>query len=139
MIQKTRGLWKEFKSFAIKGNAIELAIAVVVGAAFTGIVNSLVSDIATPLLGIITNNVDFKTLTFEIRPGLIVKYGAFMQAVFNFLVISVSIFMVFKVLSGARKRLFREEEKKEVPKHEKPAQERLLEEIRDLLKAKKQE
>jgi large conductance mechanosensitive channel len=134
MIQKTRGLWKEFKSFAIKGNAIELAIAVVVGAAFTGIVNSLVSDIATPLLGIITNNVDFKTLTFEIRPGLIVKYGAFM-----FLVISVSIFMVFKVLSGARKRLFREEEKKEVPKHEKPAQERLLEEIRDLLKAKKQE
>jgi large conductance mechanosensitive channel len=112
---------------------------VVVGAAFTGIVNSLVSDIATPLLGIITNNVDFKTLTFEIRPGLIVKYGAFMQAVFNFLVISVSIFMVFKVLSGARKRLFREEEKKEVPKHEKPAQERLLEEIRDLLKAKKQE
>jgi large-conductance mechanosensitive channel len=55
------------------------------------------------------------------------------------LVISVSIFMVFKVLSGARKRLFREEEKKEVPKHEKPAQERLLEEIRDLLKAKKQE
>lgn len=135
MIHKTRGLWTEFKNFAIKGNAFELAIAVVIGASFTAIVNSLVADVVTPLLGIITGNVDFKTLFWEVRPGLVVKYGAFLQAIFNFLVVSVAIFAVFKLVSGARKRLFREGEQA-VPPEEKPAQERLLEEIRDLLKQK---
>ena len=135
MIHKTRGLWNEFKNFAIKGNAFELAIAVVIGASFTAIVNSLVSDVVTPLLGIITGNVDFKTLLWEVRPGLIVKYGAFLQAIFNFLVVSVAIFAVFKLVSSARKRLFREGEQA-VPPEEKPAQERLLEEIRDLLRQK---
>mgnify|MGYP000496769656 CR=1 FL=1 len=136
MIHKTRGLLKEFKNFAIKGNAFELAIAVVVGAAFGAIVTSLVADVATPLLGIITGNVDFKTLTWEVRPGLLVKYGAFMQAVFNFLVVALSVFAVFKIVSAGRKRLFRQGEQA-VPQEEKPAQERLLEEIRDLLKEKK--
>lgn len=134
MIHKTRGIWKEFKNFAVKGNAFELAIAVVIGASFTAIVNSLVADIVTPLLGIVTGNVDFKTLFWEIRPGLIVKYGSFMQAIFNFFVVSVAIFAVFKLVSSARKRLFREEKNDEVPPEQKPAQERLLEEIRDLLK-----
>ena len=127
-------MWKEFKSFAVKGNAFDLAIAVVVGASFTAIVNSLVADIVTPLLGIITGNVDFKTLVWEVRPGLLVKYGSFMQAVFNFLVVSVSIFVVFKTISSARKLLFVEEQKEPPPPAQKPAQERLLEEIRDLLK-----
>ncbi|MES2006792.1 MAG: large conductance mechanosensitive channel protein MscL [Patescibacteria group bacterium] len=135
MIHKTRGLWKEFKNFAVKGNAFELAIAVVIGASFTAIVNSLVADIVTPLLGIVTGNVDFKTLLWEVRPGLIVKYGSFLQAIFNFLVVSVAIFVVFKLVLGARKRLFKEGEQA-VPPEEKPAQERLLEEIRDLLKQK---
>ena len=133
MIQKTRGLFEEFRNFAIKGNAFELAIAVIVGAAFSGIVNSLVSDIVMPLLGIVTGNVDFKTLSYELRPGLFLKYGTFLQAVFNFLVVSVSIFAVFKMISSARKRLFKEGEKA-IPPEEKPAQERLLEEIRDILK-----
>ncbi len=135
MMHKTKGLLNEFKNFAIKGNAFELAIAVVIGAAFGAIVNSLVADVVTPLLGIITGNVDFKTLMWEVRPGLLVKYGAFMQAIFNFLVISASVFVVFKLVSAGRKQLFREGEKA-VPQEEKPAQERLLEEIRDLLKAK---
>ncbi|MEK7068411.1 MAG: large conductance mechanosensitive channel protein MscL [Patescibacteria group bacterium] len=134
MIQKTRGFWSEFRSFAVKGNAFELAIAVVVGNAFSGVVNSLVGDILTPLLGMVTNNVDFKTLAFAVRPEVVVKYGAFLQALFNFLLISGSIFIVFKLITAARKRLFREQEA--TPPHEKPAQERLLEEIRDLLKEK---
>jgi large conductance mechanosensitive channel len=136
MIHKTRGLWEEFKNFAIKGNAFELAIAVVIGASFTAIVNSLVADVVTPLLGIVTGNVDFKTLLWEVRPGLVVKYGSFLQAIFNFLIVSVAIFAVFKLVSSARKRLFREGEQA-VPQEEKPAQERLLEEIRDLLREKK--
>jgi large conductance mechanosensitive channel len=92
-----------------------------------------VGDIITPLLGVATGNVDFKSLAIAVRPDAVVKYGAFLQAIFNFLIISLSIFVVFKILSGARKRIFKEGEKS-VPPHEKPAQERLLEEIRDLLK-----
>lgn len=130
-----RGIWQEFKSFAVKGNAFDLAIAVVVGNAFSGVVNSLVADIITPLIGLLTNNVDFKTLEWAPHAGVIVKYGSFIQSIFNFLIIALSIFLVFKFISVARKRLFREGEKA-VPQHEKPAQERLLEEIRDILKTR---
>lgn len=136
MIGKTRGLLAEFKSFAIKGNALELAVAVVVGTAFTGIVNSLVADIITPLMGAVSGNVDFKTLAYEARPEVLIRYGAFLQAIFNFFVISVSIFFIFKALATARRKFFAREEK-ELPPHEKPAQERLLEEIRDLLRDRK--
>lgn len=134
VIQKTRGFWKEFRSFAVKGNALELAVAVVVGNAFSAIVNSLVGGVITPLLGLLTNNVDFKTLSWEITPGNVVAYGMLLQAIFNFFVVAFSIFIVFKLLSGARRRMFKEEEAQPAPPEEKPAQERLLEEIRDLLK-----
>jgi len=130
------GFWKEFKNFAVKGNAFDLAIAVVIGNAFSGVVNSLVADIITPFIGLLTNNVDFKDLSWAPHAGLLIKYGSFIQAVFNFLIISLSIFVVFKMLSGARKRLFKEGEKS-VPPEQKPAQERLLEEIRDLLRTKR--
>jgi large conductance mechanosensitive channel len=133
MLTATRGFFAEFKSFAVKGNAFELAIAVVIGNAFTAIVNSLVGDIITPFIGLITNNVDLKSLAVVFRPDLIIKYGAFLQAILNFLLVSLSIFIVFKSISAGRKRMFKEGEKA-TPAHEKSAQERLLEEIRDLLK-----
>ncbi len=136
MIKKATGFLSEFQRFAVKGNALELAIAVVIGASFTGIVNSLVADIITPFLGLLTNNVDLKTLSWAVRPDLVIKYGSFLQAIFNFLVVSLAIFTVFKILSGARERLFRRERQGEVAPQEIPAQERLLEEIRDLLKHK---
>ena len=132
-MEKTRGFFSEFRNFAVKGNAFELAIAVVIGNAFSAIVNALVGGIVTPLLGLVTGNVDFKALAWNIRPDLAVQYGTFIQAVFNFLVVSFSIFIVFKLLTSARKRVFKEGEKA-VPEYEKPAEERLLEEIRDLLK-----
>ena len=135
MFNKARGFWSEFKSFAVKGNAFELAVAVVIGTAFTGIVNSLVADIITPVIGLLTNNVDLKTLMVSPHDGLVIKYGNFLQALINFLLIALTIFLLFKAFSAARKRLFREGEKA-VPPEEKPAQERLLEEIRDLLKNK---
>jgi large conductance mechanosensitive channel len=134
VLAKAGGFFSEFRRFAIKGNALELAIAVVVGNAFTGVVNSLVGDIITPLLGVVTNNVDLKTLSFAVRPEVIIKYGAFLQALFNFVVVAFSVFLMFKVLSAARARLFRREVAEPPPPQEKPAEERLLEEIRDLLK-----
>lgn len=137
MTNKTGGFWGEFRNFAVKGNAMELAIAVVIGAAFTGVINSLVGDIITPFIGFLTNSVDLKTLVVEPHAGLIIKYGAFLQAVINFLLISISIFIIFKSLTAARKRIFREGEDA-VPEYEKPAEERLLEEIRDLLKSRRE-
>ena len=130
----TRGFFAEFKSFAIKGNAFELAIAVVIGNAFTGVVNSLVKDLITPFLGLLTNHVDFKTLAWEPYAGLVVTYGIFLQALINFVIVSLSIFIVFKALTAARKRVFENREEEEVAPHEKSEDVRLLEEIRDILK-----
>lgn len=136
MLKHTQGLWQEFKAFAVKGNALELAIAVVVGGAFSGIVNALVADIITPILGLVTGDVDFKTLTVNLTPTLAMPYGLFLQAIFNFFLVSLSIFFVFKLISTARKQLFREEQKDPPPPAQKPDDVRLLEEIRDLLKDK---
>lgn len=132
VLKKAGGFISEFKRFAIKGNAFELAVAVVIGNAFTGVVNSLVGDIITPFLGLLTNNVDLKTLAWALRPDLVIKYGSFLQALFNFLVVSLSIFVVFKILATARERFFARSE--ETPAAEKPDDIRLLEEIRDILK-----
>jgi len=138
MISKTRGFFAEFKNFAVKGNAFDLAVAVVIGNAFSAVVNSLVSDIITPFLGLITNHVDFKTLTWQPYESLIIKYGAFLQALFNFLIVALSIFIVFKLISVARRQIFERGKEAEVPPHEKPEEVQLLEEIRDLLKARQE-
>jgi large conductance mechanosensitive channel len=134
VLSGTRGFFAEFRSFAIKGNAFELAIAVVIGNAFTGVVNSLVKDLITPFLGLLTNHVDFKTLAWEPYSGLVVTYGNFLQALINFTIVSLSIFIVFKLLTTARKRVFERHEEDDVPPHEKPEDVRLLEEIRDILR-----
>jgi len=131
-----RGFWTEFKSFAVKGNAIDLAIAVVIGNAFSGVVNSLVADIITPVIGLLTNRVDLKTLVWQPYGDLAIRYGSFLQALINFFIITLSIFLVFKIISVARRRLWTKKEEEKVPEHEKPPQERLLEEIRDLLKSR---
>jgi len=140
LIRGARGFMSEFKSFAVKGNAIDLAIGVVVGAAFGRIVSSLVADVITPTIALMTGGADFKHLSLVLRegvgdaPAVTLTYGAFLQTMFDFFFIALSIFFVFKIISSTRKRLFVQEEAKEVPPYEKPAQERLLEEIRDLLK-----
>ena len=134
VLSGTRGFLEEFKSFAIKGNAFELAIAVVIGNAFTGVVNSLVKDLITPFLGLLTNNVDFKTLAWEPYNGLVVGYGNFLEALINFIIVSLAIFVVFKVLVSARKRVFERHEEDKVQGDEKPEDVRLLEETRDILR-----
>lgn len=129
-------LLKEFREFAMRGNVMDLAIGVVIGTAFGKIVSSLVGDIITPLLGVITGGVDFKKLAIEL-PGfteapLLLTYGAFLQALFDFLVIALALFFVLKGMNTLKRRF--EKEKAKQPPAEKPYQERLLEEIRDLLK-----
>ncbi|EJS60004.1 large conductance mechanosensitive channel protein MscL [Bacillus cereus] len=125
-------MWNEFKKFAFKGNVIDLAVGVVIGAAFGKIVSSLVKDIITPLLGMVLGGVDFTDLKISFGKSSIM-YGNFIQTIFDFLIIAAAIFMFVKVFNKLTSKREEEEEKKEeLPEPTK--EEELLGEIRDLLK-----
>lgn len=118
--EKGSSFIKEFKSFAIKGNVIDMAIGVIIGTAFSKIVTSLVSDIIMPLLGILVGNVDLKKLSLVLQKGkngntdVILSYGAFLQTIFDFIIIAVSIFFALKILLKIKKAFIKaEEDKKE--------------------------
>ncbi|MEY8732057.1 large conductance mechanosensitive channel protein MscL [Peribacillus frigoritolerans] len=120
---------KEFREFITKGNVLDLAIAVVMGAAFGKIVSSLVENIITPLIGILLGGVNFSSLSITVGKAD-VQYGQFVQAVIDFLIISFAIFMFMKVANSLiRKKQAKEEEVLEAV----PASEQYLKEIRDLL------
>lgn len=95
-------LFQEFKAFAVKGNVIDLAVGVIIGAAFGRIVTSLVNDIVTPLLGFLTGNVDFSDKTLILRPAtetapaVTLAYGMFLNAVLQFLIVGFTIFLVIR-------------------------------------------
>lgn len=120
---------KEFRELITKGNVLDLAIAVVMGAAFGKIVSSLVENIITPLVGIILGGINVSSLTIKVG-NAVLKYGIFVQAVIDFLIISFAIFMFMKIANSIiRKKQAKEEEVIEVV----PATEQYLKEIRDLL------
>ena len=96
-------MFKEFKEFAIKGNAIDLAVGVVIGAAFAKIVDSLVNHIILPPFGLILGNIDFSNLKWTLPSGAALGYGAFINAVINFLIIAFAIFLVVKQINKFRK------------------------------------
>lgn len=133
----------DFRKFIMRGNVVELAIGVVIGAAFTAIVNSLVDDILMPLLGVLLGGVDFSSLVWQVGDATI-AYGNFIQAVITFLLVSLVVFLAIRaLLSVARQTnadvgglaaLVGEEEDKGEPEPEPPSEEVvLLTEIRDLL------
>ena len=115
---------KDFKEFALQGNLIDLAIAVIFGTAFSAIVTSLVDDIIMPLIGILMGGTDFSRLSIEVGSAT-VMYGAFIQTIVDFIIIAVSIFIALRFILR-RKKEGVEEETEEVD-----AQEQLLVEIRD--------
>lgn len=125
------GFVKEFKTFAMKGNVVDLAVGVVIGTAFGKIVSSLVGDVIMPFVGVLTGGVDFSGLTLNVGDAAI-KYGAFIQSIVDFLIIAMAIFVAVKVIN----RLKRAEEEQPKPvEPPKPSEEvLLLGEIRDLLK-----
>ncbi len=137
-------MFKKFRDFAFKGNVIDMAVGIIVGGAFSTIVSSLVNDIMMPFFGFLTADVDFKELKFVlsqavvengtvVKPETAVTYGNFIQNVVNFLIISLSIYMMVGFIGKARQKLLPEEETTvETPAA--PTQEELLAEIRDLLK-----
>ena len=144
---KSSNWLKEFKDFAVKGNVVDLAVAVVIGAAFGKIVSSLVADIIMPLVGVLVGGVNFTGWKWILRPAVLAEngevikqavtmnIGVFIQNVFDFLVISLAVFIMVKMIRRLKKRLIKEEKEKteETPKPLTKDQE-LLTEIRDLLK-----
>lgn len=128
-------LIKEFRDFAMRGNVVDLAVGVIIGAAFGKIVSSLVANIIMPPLGLLIGGVDFKQFKWILKPAegatppVVMEYGIFIQTVFDFVIVAFAIFIAIKLMNKLHK-------KKEV---EKPAakpsnEEVLLTEIRDLLK-----
>lgn len=126
----------EFKAFAVKGNVIDMAVGIIIGAAFGKIVTSFVNDVIMPPIGILIGGVKFSSLKIVLKeavgetPAIAINYGNFLQVTFDFLIIALAIFMVVKAMNAAKKK---EEAKPAAP----PAptkEEVLLTEIRDLLK-----
>ncbi len=124
---------KEFRDFAMRGNVLDLAIGFVMGAAFTAIVNSMVNDLIMPLVGIVLGGLDFTGLAISVGSASI-TYGNFIQAIINFLIIAFVLFLIVRSVNKLTESQAKEETA--APPPEPTAEEKLLTEIRDLLKEK---
>jgi large conductance mechanosensitive channel len=127
---------KEFREFAVKGNMIDMAVGIIIGAAFSKIVSSLVGDVIMPPIGVILGGVDFSNLAIIVReaanskPAVLISYGKFVQTLIDFTIIAFAIFMMVKTVNSLKKK----EAAAPEATHEPTKQEILLAEIRDLLK-----
>ncbi|MDR3630143.1 MAG: large-conductance mechanosensitive channel protein MscL [Desulfocapsaceae bacterium] len=125
---------KEFKTFAMRGNVVDLAVGIIIGGAFGKIVSSAVADIIMPPIGLLVGGVNFSSLVITLKeaagktPAVTLNYGNFLQTVFDFLIVAFAIFMMVKVMNALQSS-----EKAATPP---PKQEVLLEEIRDILRQK---
>jgi large conductance mechanosensitive channel len=132
------GFFQEFKKFAMRGNVVDLAVGIVIGAAFGRIVSSFVNDVLMPPIGLIVGGVDFSDLSVTLREAagetaaVTLNYGTFIQTVVDFLIIAFAVFMVIKGINSMQRRQEAAPEKAPVPTGE----EVLLAEIRDILKTK---
>ena len=125
---------QEFKEFAMRGNVMDLAVGVIIGGAFSSITTSLINDIIMPIIGIFVSEASFADLYFYVH-GAEITYGNFIQAVLNFIIMAFIVFCMVKAINTLTRR-----QKKEVsppPPPEPSAEEKLLTEIRDLLKEQK--
>jgi len=132
------GMIKEFKEFAVKGNVVDMAVGIIIGAAFGKIITSLVADVIMPPIGVALGGVDFSNLSIIVqeaidkKPAVVISYGKFLQTIIDFTIIAFAIFMAVKAMNSLKK--------KEVEAPAAPAppttQEVLLAEIRDLLQKK---
>ena len=130
---------KEFKEFAVKGNVVDMAVGIIIGAAFGKIVSSFVADVVTPPIGMMLGGVDFSSLAITLKaaagdaPAVVLSYGKFIQTIVDFTIIAFAIFMGIKAINTMK----RAEEAAPAPPPEPTKEEILLAEIRDLLKEKK--
>lgn len=131
------GMLKEFREFAVKGNVVDMAVGIIIGAAFGKIVNSLVNDVIMPPLGLAIGGMDFSDLKVVISSGhtppVEIKYGLFINTTVDFIIVAVAVFLLVKGVNALRRR----QEAAPAAPAAPTAQEKLLSEIRDLLKAGK--
>lgn len=127
-------MWKEFKEFISQGNVMDLAVGIIIGAAFGQIVSSLVDNVIMPLIGILMGGLDFSSLALTVGNAQI-EYGMFIQSIIDFLIIAFSIFMFIRILNKLRRK--KEEEKEEEEAVEVDEKVELLKEIRNLLQNNK--
>lgn len=132
------GMMKEFKEFAVRGNVVDMAVGIIIGAAFGKIVASLVADVMMPPIGVIVGGIDFSRLALTIKeatgatPAVVIGYGKFIQSVVDFAIVAFAIFMLVKGINSLKREKEETPEAAPVPS----AQEILLTQIRDLLKAR---
>ena len=125
-------MWKEFRDFALRGNVLDLAVAVIIGGAFGAIITSLVNDIIMPIIGALLGGTDFSTLAIQVGDAMI-AYGKFLQACVNFVIIAFALFLIVHAIN----KLHKKEAAAPAAPPEPTAQEKLLAEIRDLLKERR--
>lgn len=134
----------EFKQFAMRGNVVDMAVGIIIGAAFGKIVSSLVSDVIMPPIGVLLGGVDFSNLAVTIKhatadsPAVVIGYGKFIQTILDFIIIAFSVFALIKVMNTIKAKAEKAEEAQAAAPAEPTKEEQLLTEIRDLLKDKKQ-
>jgi len=130
------GFVKEFKTFAMRGNVMDMAIGIVIGAAFGKIVTSLVNDVIMPPVGVLMGGVDFSSLSVTLKaasadaPAVILKYGAFINTIIDFLIVAFAIFLVIKGMNSLKRK------QAEATPPPPPIQEMILRDIRDILRSK---
>ena len=130
---------EEFKAFAVRGNVLDMAVGVVIGSAFTSIVNSLVADIITPLLSLLTRGINLAGLSITLGQGedaAKLAYGNFLQSILSFIIIAFAVFCLIKFLNGLHRKKKEDAPAAPPAPPEPSAEEKLLTEIRDLLKNK---
>ena len=132
MKEKSKGFIGEFKEFIARGNVMDMAVGVIIGGAFSAITTSLINDIIMPLLGILTGSISFAELSVSVG-GAVITYGNFVQAVLNFLVMAFVVFCLVKAMNSFHKKA-EEAPAAPEPEPEPSNEEKLLAEIRDLLK-----
>jgi large conductance mechanosensitive channel len=131
-------MMQEFKSFAMRGNVVDMAVGIVIGGAFGKIVSSFVADVLMPPIGMLLGNVDFSDLAVTLKAAeeggeaVLLRYGVFAQTVIDFVIIAFAIFLVVKAMNAAAKK----EEEAPPPPPEPSKEEQLLTEIRDALRSK---
>ena len=123
---------KEFKEFISKGNVMDMAVGIIIGGAFTAIVNSLVESILMPVIGVLSGGLSVADMSVTVG-NAVIGYGAFLQAIIDFLLVALVLFSIIKALNKAKAAVIKEEPAEEAPE-EVPADIALLTEIRDLLK-----
>lgn len=138
---------KEFRDFAMKGNMIDMAVGIIIGGGFGKVVTSLVGDVIMPPIGMLLGNVNFTDLKVTLKQAgmdaagvaqdaVTLNYGSFIQTIIDFVIVAFSIFLVIRVMNKLRKATTKEKEAVPAPPPEPTSEEKLLAEIRDLLKEK---